>query len=77
MPLAEDAIALILGLNRKIHRAFNRVRELNFSLNGLLGFEDGWYCRYWQNGSDRGRNTSRVSNARACFRPLSEPGMGR
>jgi D-lactate dehydrogenase len=39
MPLAEDAIALILGLNRKIHRAFNRVRELNFSLNGLLGFD--------------------------------------
>ena len=37
--VAEHAIALILALNRKIHRAFNRVRELNFSLNGLVGFD--------------------------------------
>jgi D-lactate dehydrogenase len=35
--VAEHAIALLLTLNRKIHRAFNRVRELNFSLNGLVG----------------------------------------
>jgi D-lactate dehydrogenase len=37
--VAEHAIALILALNRKIHRAFNRVREFNFSLNGLIGFD--------------------------------------
>lgn len=37
--VAEHAIALILALNRKIHRAFNRVREFNFSLNGLMGFD--------------------------------------
>ena len=37
--VAEHAIALLLTLNRKIHRAFNRVRELNFSLNGLIGFD--------------------------------------
>jgi len=37
--VAEHTIALILTLNRKIHRAFNRVRELNFSLNGLVGFD--------------------------------------
>jgi D-lactate dehydrogenase len=37
--VAEHAIALILALNRKIHRAFNRVRELNFSLSGLEGFD--------------------------------------
>jgi D-lactate dehydrogenase len=30
---------LLLTLNRKTHRAFNRVRELNFSLNGLVGFD--------------------------------------
>ncbi len=30
---------LLLALNRKIHRAFNRVRDLNFSLNGLVGFD--------------------------------------
>jgi D-lactate dehydrogenase len=37
--VAEHAIALLLTLNRKIHRAFNRVREHNFSLNGLVGFD--------------------------------------
>jgi len=37
--VAEHAIALLLALNRKVHRAFNRVRELNFSLNGLVGFD--------------------------------------
>lgn len=37
--VAEHAIALLLTLNRRIHRAFNRVRELNFSLNGLVGFD--------------------------------------
>jgi D-lactate dehydrogenase len=37
--VAEHAIALILTLNRQIHRAYNRIREGNFSLNGLLGFE--------------------------------------
>ena len=37
--VAEHAVALLLALNRKIHRAFNRVRELNFSLNGFVGFD--------------------------------------
>jgi D-lactate dehydrogenase len=37
--VAEHAVALVLALNRKIHRAWNRVREGNFSLNGLLGFD--------------------------------------
>ena len=37
--VAEHAVALLLTLNRRIHRAFNRVRELNFSLNGLVGFD--------------------------------------
>ena len=37
--VAEHAIALILTLNRKIHRAYYRVREGNFTLNGLLGFD--------------------------------------
>ncbi len=37
--VAEHAIALILTLNRKIHRAYYRVREGNFALNGLLGFD--------------------------------------
>lgn len=37
--VAEHAVALLLTLNRRIHRAFNRVREHNFSLNGLVGFD--------------------------------------
>lgn len=37
--VAEHAVALLLTLNRKTHRAFNRVRELNFALNGLVGFD--------------------------------------
>lgn len=37
--VAEHAVALLLALNRKIPRAANRVRELNFSLNGLSGFD--------------------------------------
>ena len=37
--VAEHAVALFLALNRKIHRAYARVREGNFSLEGLLGFD--------------------------------------
>jgi D-lactate dehydrogenase len=37
--VAEHTVALILTLNRKTHRAFNRVKEGNFSLNGLMGFD--------------------------------------
>jgi D-lactate dehydrogenase len=37
--VAEFTLALILMLNRKTHRAFNRVREGNFALEGLLGFD--------------------------------------
>ena len=37
--VAEHTVALLLTLNRKIHRAFARVREGNFALDGLLGFD--------------------------------------
>ncbi|CAM3713367.1 2-hydroxyacid dehydrogenase [Parendozoicomonas haliclonae] len=36
--VAEYTLAMILTMNRKIHKAWNRVREGNFNLNGLLGF---------------------------------------
>ncbi|WP_298393658.1 2-hydroxyacid dehydrogenase [Flavobacterium sp.] len=36
--VAEHAVALILTLNRKTHKAYNRVRENNFSLQNLMGF---------------------------------------
>jgi D-lactate dehydrogenase len=37
--VAEHAVALILTLNRNTHRAYNRVREGNFALEGLLGVD--------------------------------------
>lgn len=37
--VAEHAVAMIMALNRKTHKAYNRIREQNFSLNGLLGFD--------------------------------------
>lgn len=37
--VAEHALALILTLNRKTHKAYNRVREGNFSINRLMGFD--------------------------------------
>jgi len=36
--IAEHTVALMLTLNRKLHRAYFRTRDTNFSLNGLLGF---------------------------------------
>ncbi|MBQ5716607.1 MAG: 2-hydroxyacid dehydrogenase [Clostridia bacterium] len=36
--VAEHTMALLLSLNRKIHKAYNRTRDFNFSLNGLTGF---------------------------------------
>jgi len=37
--VAEHTLALLLSVNRKIHRAYNRTRDNNYSLEGLLGFD--------------------------------------
>jgi D-lactate dehydrogenase len=37
--IAEHAVALILSLNRKIPRSYNRVKDSNFSIDGLVGFD--------------------------------------
>lgn len=37
--VAEHAVGMIMMLNRKLHRSYNRVRDENFSLNGLVGFD--------------------------------------
>jgi len=37
--IAEHVVAMIQTLNRKTHKAYNRVREGNFSLDGLVGFD--------------------------------------
>jgi D-lactate dehydrogenase len=36
---ANHAVALLLAINRKIHRAYNRTRDSNYSLDGLIGFD--------------------------------------
>ena len=43
--IAEYTVGLILAVNRKIHKAYVRTREGNFSINGLMGFDlDGKMC---------------------------------
>lgn len=37
--VAEHTVGLLLALNRRLYRAYNRVREGNFSLQGLVGFD--------------------------------------
>ena len=37
--VAEHTVALMLALDRKIHKAYNRTREANFNIQGLLGFD--------------------------------------
>ena len=37
--VAEHAVALLLSLNRKVYKAYQRTRKYNFTLNGLLGFD--------------------------------------
>jgi D-lactate dehydrogenase len=37
--VAEHAVALLLAVNRKIHRAYNRTRDSNFALDGLMGVD--------------------------------------
>lgn len=37
--VAEHAVTLLLSLNRRVHKAYNRVREGNFSIDGLMGFD--------------------------------------
>lgn len=37
--VAEHAVALLMAIDRKVHRAYNRTRDFNFSLDGLMGFD--------------------------------------
>lgn len=37
--VAEHSVALMMALNRRIHQAYNRIRDGNFSLNNLVGFD--------------------------------------
>lgn len=64
--VAEHTVALLLTLNRKIHRAHARVREGNFALDGLLGFDLN------------GRTVGVVGTGKigACFARILGPGFG-
>jgi lactate dehydrogenase-like 2-hydroxyacid dehydrogenase len=57
--VAEHTVALILALNRKIHRAYNRVREGNFALDGPARLrpqrQDGGHRRHRQDRRGAGR----------------------
>ena len=57
--VAEYSLALMLSLNRKIHRAYWRTRDGNFSLNGLMGVryarQDDRYCRHGKDCQDPDR----------------------
>lgn len=58
--VAEHTLALILALNRRIHRAYNRVRDGDFSLHGLVGFDLKGAQQQRCNMTHRGRRPSRL-----------------
>lgn len=64
--VAEHAVALMLTLNRKIHRAYQRVRELNFSLEGLVGFDMAGKTAGVIGTGRIGRVTARILSGFGC-----------
>jgi len=75
--VAEHTIGLILMLNRKLHRAYSRVREGNFSLNGLLGFDLHGKTAGILGTGTIGRNVARILAGFGCnligYDPLPSP----
>jgi D-lactate dehydrogenase len=64
--VAEHALALVLCLNRKIHIAHNRVRELNFSLEGLEGFDLHGKTFGIIGTGEIGEKTARIAHGFGC-----------
>ncbi len=64
--VAEHTVALLLTLNRKVHRAYNRVRELNFSLGGLVGFDLHGKCVGIMGTGKIGRITAGIFRGFGC-----------
>jgi D-lactate dehydrogenase len=79
--VAEHALALILGLNRKLYRAYNRVREGNFSLDGLLGFDLHGKTVGVIGTGKIGRAFAGIMHGLGCrvlaFDPFPQPDLGR
>jgi len=64
--VAEHTLALLLALNRKIHRAHNRIREGNFSLEGLLGVDLHGLTAGIVGTGKIGINVARILNGFGC-----------
>lgn len=64
--VAEHAMALVLCLNRKIHKAYNRVREHNFSLDGLEGFDLHGKTFGIIGTGEIGEKTARIAHGFGC-----------
>ncbi|WP_194756531.1 2-hydroxyacid dehydrogenase [Aliidiomarina indica] len=71
--VAEHALALILTLNRKTHRAYNRVREGNFALDGLLGFDLAGKTVGVVGAGKIGLIFARIMHAMGCHVLVSDP----
>lgn len=71
--VAEHAVGLILNLNRNIHRAFNRIRENDYSLHGLLGFDLYGKTVGAIGGGAIGRVFCRIMAGFGCRVLLSDP----
>lgn len=75
--IAEHTLAIILSLNRKIHRAYVRVREGNFALDGLLGFDLGKKTIGIVGTGQIGMAVARILNGFGCriiaFDPVPNP----
>ena len=75
--VAEHAVALIMTLNRKTHRAFNRVREGNFLLDGLIGFDLNGRTVGIVGAGKIGRTFARIMQGFGCtvvaFDPYPDP----
>lgn len=76
--VAEHTVGLILALNRKLHRAYARVREGNFSLDGLLGFELNGKTAGLVGTGRIGAVCARILHGFGCrllaYDPLPDPG---
>ena len=64
--VAEHAVALMLALNRKLTTAHNRIREGNFSLEGLLGFEIYGKTAGVAGTGKIGKNVARILQGFGC-----------
>ncbi|QKE62544.1 2-hydroxyacid dehydrogenase [Aquipseudomonas campi] len=71
--VAEHAVALIMALNRRIHRAFNRTREGDFSLHGLTGFDLHGKCVGVIGAGKIGLAFARIMGGFGCTVQLYDP----